>query len=265
MIRLVLMDVDGTLVGASGPHPSTWPALEEARARGMRLGLCTGRFGRGLAEEYAVRVDAEGLHVFQNGAVISRPGAPATHKTPLDHSTFLALVAISRREGEPLEAYGERRFFVERHTDLIRVHERALGIAAEIADLTALEEPVVRAQWVVSDADFPRFRDLTLRVPGVHVHPARAPWSPGTVFSNLTHPEATKASALRWVAAHYGFAPAEVAMVGDAENDLEAMAAAGFAIAMGNAPEPVRARAQAVVSDVDAGGLAEAIRLALRR
>ena len=86
MIRLVLMDVDGTLVGASGPHATTWPALDEARARGVRLGLCTGRFGRGLAEEYAARVDADGLHVFQNGAVISRPGEPATHKTPLEPS-----------------------------------------------------------------------------------------------------------------------------------------------------------------------------------
>ncbi len=265
MIRLVLMDVDGTLVGAGGPHPSTWPALEEARARGVRLGLCTGRFGRGLAEEYAARVSPEGLHVFQNGAVISRPGAPATHTTPLERSTFLELVAISRREGEPLEAYGERRFFVEHHTELTRVHERALGVAAEIADLTALDEPVVRAQWVVRDEDFPRFRDLTLRVPGVRVHPARAPWSPGTVFANLTHPDATKASALRWLAAHYGLEPADVAMVGDAENDLEAMAAAGLAIAMGNAPESVRARAHAVVADVDAGGLAGAIRLAIGR
>jgi Cof subfamily protein (haloacid dehalogenase superfamily) len=264
LIRLILMDVDGTLVGSDGVHPSTWPAVEEARALGIHLGLATGRIGRGIAEHYARRVSPLGLHVFQNGAVISRPGQAAERKRPMPPDSFRALVGLSRHEHQPLEAYGERNFYLEFHTDLTRRHAEVLELEPVIGDLLAIEEPVVRCQWVIHESVWPHFRALTEPLEGLAIHPATGPWSPGTLFVNLTARDATKAAALGWLAHHHGLERSEVAMIGDAENDLEAMDAAGLAIAMGNASREVKSRAGAVVRDVDAGGLAEAIRLAMR-
>ncbi len=263
MIRLVLVDVDGTLVGRQGVHASTWAAIERARARGLHVGLCTGRVGSGRALEYARRVAPDGFHIFQNGAVVSRPGRPAEYASLLPPASFRALVAIARREGEALEAYSERRFFLERESELTRVHARHLELEPEIVDLDALPEPVVRAQWVVEDARWPRLRELTLALGDVEPNPATAPWSPGTVFTNLTRAGTSKVSAMRWLAARQGLGTGDVAMIGDAVNDLETMRAAGMAIAMGNAAPAVKAAADAVVGDVDAGGLAEALEVAL--
>ncbi len=263
MIRLVLVDVDGTLVGANGVHPTTWGAIADAQSRGVRVSLCTGRIGRGAALAYARRVAPDGLHVFQSGAIVSRPGAPAAYASRLPAHALPGLVAIARREREPLEVYGETRFFLERENDLTRVHAKFLEFDPEIVDLDALPEPPVRAQWVVHERDWPRFREWTLALGGIEAHPATAPWSPGTVFSNLVAAGTSKAAALRWLAAHHGLDVGEVAMIGDGENDLDAIAAAGLGIAVGNAPPSVKARAAAVVGDVDAGGLAEAIGVAL--
>ena len=47
--------------------------------------------------------------------------------------------------------------------------------------------------------------------------------------------------------------------MGDADNDLPMLAAAGLAVAMGNANESVRAAADVVVADNDHDGVAEAI------
>ena len=71
MIRLIGIDVDGTLVGTSGViHPTVWAATEKARREGIHLVLCSGRPAFGLALDYARRLDPAGWHVFQNGASV---------------------------------------------------------------------------------------------------------------------------------------------------------------------------------------------------
>lgn len=263
MIRLILIDVDGTLVGRNGVHPSSWGAIDGARERGVSVALCTGRLGRGVALDLARRVDADGLHIFQSGAVVSRPGAPAEFASRLPAHVLEGLVAIGAREGVPLEMYGEARFFLDRLDGPTRVHAEFLGLEPEIANLLALPEPAVRAQWVVPEAAWPRLRAATLALGGIEAHPATAPWAPGIVFSNLVAEGTSKAAALAWLAARHGIGAAQVAMVGDGENDLGALRAAGLGIAVGDAPGRVKAAADVVVAGVDEGGLAEAIARAL--
>jgi len=260
LIRLLFLDADGTLIGAHNDvHPRAWAALDRARAAGIRLALCTGRPGVGGSEEIARRVDAHGVHAFQTGAVISEPGKPAVRTRTLPRTALEELVAISRDERRPLEAYGERRYFVERTDEITRAHSGVLGWEPEIVDLLSVTEPIVRAQWAVRDAEWPRLRALTERIAGLSIHTGTGPWAPGIRFANLVHAETSKADALRWIAAHHGVPLAEVGMAGDAENDVDAMAEAGLGIAMANAPEAVRAAADFVAGDVEEGGIAEAI------
>ena len=61
------------------------------------------------------------------------------------------------------------------------------------------------------------------------------------------------------IALMYGIPLEQCAAVGDSENDLPMLEAAGLAIAMGNAPEHVRAAAQRVVDTNAQGGVVQAI------
>lgn len=263
MIRLLLIDVDGTLGGRNGVHPSTCGALEAARRSGVHLGLCTGRIGVGSALAYAKQVAPNGLHVFQSGAVVARPVEPAAFASMLPDHAFSELVALARRTQHPLEAYTETGFFLECETDLAHVHARQLETVPVVCDLLALAEPVVSAVWVGPEQDWSHFRSLASPVAGLDLSPATVPWSPGTIFANFTRSGTSKASALRWLARHYGLEAAVVAMIGDGENDLGTLAAAGLAVAMGNVPASVKAQAHVVVGTAETGGLAEALRLVL--
>lgn len=69
----------------------------------------------------------------------------------------------------------------------------------------------------------------------------------------------TKASGMEILCNFLKIPMRSVIAVGDSDNDLELLNAAGFAIAMGNSNERVKAACNAVVGDCDHDGCAEAI------
>ena len=71
---------------------------------------------------------------------------------------------------------------------------------------------------------------------------------------------ADKGSGLLALAELLGIPRAATIAVGDAENDLPMLRAAGLGVAMGNATDAARAAANVVVADNDHDGCAEAIR-----
>lgn len=69
----------------------------------------------------------------------------------------------------------------------------------------------------------------------------------------------TKGTGLLRLCDHLGIGIDETIAVGDADNDLNILETAGLAVAVGNANEHVKAVADAIVSDCDNDGCAEAI------
>ena len=57
----------------------------------------------------------------------------------------------------------------------------------------------------------------------------------------------------------YDFEKDDIIAFGDSFNDIDMLEYAGFGVAMGNAPDPVKASADAVTDDNDHDGLAKAI------
>lgn len=265
MIQSILIDIDGTLIGTNGIHQTTWAALDKARDRGVHVGLCTGRIGGGRSLELARQISPHDLHVFHSGAVITAPDGPTAYTSDLPRRAYANLVALSRREAQVLEVYTEGAYFLERESERARVHSQHLEMQPGHTDLLGLYGHLVRAQWVVDEETWARLRPLTEELESIEISPATAPWSPGTVFASVTRAGTSKAGALRWLAGHYDMNLENIAMIGDGENDLEALQVAGLGIAMGNAPQEVRDAANVVVDDVDAGGLAQAIRLCLEQ
>jgi Cof subfamily protein (haloacid dehalogenase superfamily) len=78
-------------------------------------------------------------------------------------------------------------------------------------------------------------------------------------YLDITHPEANKGHAVRALCAILGIEPRCTAVIGDMMNDVAMFEVAGLAIAMGQAPEAVKARADLVARSNADEGFADAV------
>lgn len=79
------------------------------------------------------------------------------------------------------------------------------------------------------------------------------------IYVEIFSREASKGSALCALGSRLGIARAEIACIGDAENDLPMFRSAGLRFAMGNAVPQLRAQADRVVASNREDGVAEAV------
>lgn len=261
MVKLVCIDVDGTLVGSSGvPAAEVWSAAEVALRRGMRLAICSGRPAFGLAREYAERLDRAGWHVFHNGASVIHVGTGDSRSSAISGGAVDRLMAAARSTGRILELYTDEEYAVESHSDRARRHAGLLGVPFRTRPFRSLPGAIVRAQWILALEEAPAV--LAEPHEDLHLSLSHSPVMPDTGFVNMTAPFTDKAGALRIVAEAYGFPLEAVMMVGDGLNDIGAMSVVGHPVAMANADPEVHAVARHRVGHVDHGGLVEALELA---
>ncbi len=268
-VRLVAVDLDGTLLDASGKvHEIDRRALQAAASEGVVVSIITGRLYSGSAAA-ARAIDAhgpiacvEGAHLVwgTSGAEISHAEIPrdvAERARALFRRSTSACFAFAHDEivhdtaGAPflpyVTAWSERLVAAAHACDHPHwEHERglsaivAVGVEGEIAE-AATELERAGGAFVVK---FP-----ILRVPG-------------ELWGMMVRSGGTdKGVALRALAAHHGVAIEDCAVVGDWLNDVPMFEVAGHSFAMGQAPEDVarHAKTRLVASNVTGGGVAEAL------
>ena len=248
--RLVALDVDGTLLEPEGTiQGPVLDAVSRAARAGAHIVLATGRSADETALVFAELALTAGYAVCSNGAAtVMHPGM-----TILDTMTFDArdVVRLVLREmssalvavEEPGAGYGVTGYFPD---------GELLGSQRLRALEDMLERPVTRV--VVRDVGdtVERFaeRVAALGIRGVSYAVGYRAWL------DLGPEGVSKATALAKLAATLGIEAADCLAIGDGRNDVEMLTWAGRGVAMGQAPEEVRAAADAVTGSVFAHGAA---------
>lgn len=264
-VRLVVSDVDGTLVQTDKSlAPGTVAAAERLRAAGIPLAIVSARPPRGMLW-IAKELGLVGLLAGFNGGTIMQPDGTVIEQHTVPPDAARIALELFARSGVGAWLFTTEEWLAqdpngphvdhERHT--VRFQERIVeGFDPYIAEAGKLV-------GVTDDA--PLLAGLEAELQAMLGTTANAKRSQ-TYYLDVTHREANKGNAVRMLAAHVGVDLAEVAVLGDMENDLPMFDVAGFAVAMGNASPAVQARAAAVTGTNDADGWAQAVdRLILTR
>jgi Cof subfamily protein (haloacid dehalogenase superfamily) len=263
VIPLVILDLDGTVIGSSGQVlPAVWEAADRAREAGVKLAVCTGRPCLGMAQRVAKRLGPNNPHVFQSGAHTAYPDGETLTVSSLKEASAKRIVQHARSLGLVLELYTPHHMYVERKTPMSEAHAKMIGVAALVRDLgeVAESEPVVRAQWVLHpEQEAPA---MALALDGVQVSRATSPALPHTLFVSLTRAGVSKGSAVTHLVAHLKHRLDQVMAVGDSAGDLPMLSVVGHPVVMANAEEALRARFT-TVGHVDDAGVVEALERAI--
>ena len=262
--KLLVVDIDGTLLNRYGNISSEdKKALTKTRATGIRVCLST---GRGVKSSLSVieQLSLDGYHIFCDGALVSSPNqGKEIYAQPLSKVVVREMIEFAHRHDVNLELYSAKHYFVERESWSTNAQRQYFGIESTMVDFTKLweRERIIKGGLVTTNPqEVAKARDLCRHFSdSLHFSWARTPAFPGVDFINILAPGVSKGKALEALTAYLGVSLTEVIAAGDGTNDIPLLASVGLAVAMGNAPDEVKAVADYVTLDVDHSGLAAAI------
>ncbi|HRW18927.1 MAG TPA: Cof-type HAD-IIB family hydrolase [Dermatophilaceae bacterium] len=253
--KLIALDVDGTILTHAGVlRPAVRDAITAVVAAGHHVTISTGRSVVATMPVLAQLGIASGYAVCSNGAVTLRidPQRRKGYKI-IEKVTFDPRPALTLLRAELPDA-------------LVAVERLGVGFRVSSpfpeGELSAPQE-VVPWEELLSR----RATRVTLRMPdtepedfmahieriGLHEVSYAVGW---TAWLDISPEGVSKGSALELLRRRLEVEPADTIAVGDQRNDVEMLQWAARGVAMGNAPDEVKAVADEVTGSVDEDGLA---------
>jgi Cof subfamily protein (haloacid dehalogenase superfamily) len=272
---LVILDLDGTILDPykrATISPAVQAAIADVQAAGVPLTIGTGRTLDYLRHQMPGDLRLAYPAVTTQGAVI---GDPATghvlveQDLPLeearalaawvDQESFMTAFYFLEEDGST-HAYRNRVGATPGEEELLH---HLLGYPFSYCEKFAplLARPGAHPPIKVITYDDPTAsgRDLLVEMEGRFV-PALTIIRTHVWLVEATAPGVDKGSALHKLCALLGVDPQRVLAIGDSENDIPMLRAAGFGIAMGNAIEGLKAVADWIAPPIDEDGAAVALR-----
>lgn len=259
MIKLVALDVDGTLVGKDVQiSERTKAAIGRARERGVAFAIVTGRMYRSSAR-FARELGLEGMPlVAYNGAMVREyPSGRLISYEPVPVEICRTLAAHCEARGYHLQAYVNDELYVSGLGPRTQQYVAIAGVKPNpVGSLFLwLQEPSAKL-LIIDDPDrMPAIQAEVKELLGQTV--TAAPSHPQ--FLEMVTAGVSKGKALEAVAASLGVAREEVMAVGDGMNDLAMLTWAGTSFAIAHAPEALRKAATHVTTEGPGDGVAEAL------
>lgn len=263
-IRLIALDIDGTLIGDDHEiGRRTVAAIRAAMERDIAVSLITGRMVSS-ALRFALELGLTGPVVgYQGGLIRAMPelGSKRLGKlllhTPIQPDVAREIVHWTRERGLDPHVNHLERFILRDDDELADDYSAFMGAAAELVPdlVAAITHPVTKVLAVgepplpmetapVARAQFAGRADVTIS------HPR---------FLEFIAPGVSKGRAVRWLARRLRIPLGATLAIGDQWNDLEMLSEVGHGAAMPSAPTEVRAAARYVAPPLEDEGAAQLI------
>jgi Cof subfamily protein (haloacid dehalogenase superfamily) len=255
-VRLLLSDVDGTLVGSDKSlSDSSIAAVHALDDAGVHFAVTSGRPPRGmemLVEPLSLRTPIAGF----NGGLLVEPGMSVLEERTVPADVVPRAIEILERFELSVWAYRGSDWLVrDPGGPHVEKEARTVQFAPRVVEDLGTEH-VAKIVGVSDDHDAVAEAAETARAElGDHVSAARSQ----PYYLDVTHPLANKGAVVDYLSRRYSIAAEEIATIGDMPNDVLMFARSGVSIAMGNSHREVQRAARHVTTSNDEDGFANAV------
>ena len=251
MIKVIFFDVDGTLVSHTqkAVPESARAALQELREKGIRCVMATGRPLQELPNLPVADMAFDG-YITLNGQTCYDRNKTLIASNPITGPGMERLAQMFRENERPTALVDLRGMYINYENDFVR---RAMAdVSTAVPEIRAYDGAAIfqAVIFVESSED----AEIAEQLQGCQI----TRWNPKGI--DVLPGNGGKVAGIRQYLEHHGIAPEEAMAFGDGDNDKEMLEYVGIGVAMGNAMETARAKADYITAHVDEDGIAKALR-----
>jgi Cof subfamily protein (haloacid dehalogenase superfamily) len=257
-IRLVISDVDGTLVRKDKSlSPQVIAAVHRLRQAGVAFTVISARPVSGVLPLIApLGIDIPLAAI--NGGIVFRPDGSVITRHGIDPEVVRGMFDLAAGVAVDCWVFADGHWYASSLAGVHVEHERVASNQEPILrdDFSDLYDRADKVTFVSDDP--PVLKDLANR--GIALFGQRATIGQSqTYYLDVTDIHANKGDGVTELAGILGVDLAHVAVFGDMDNDVPMFARAGLSVAMGQAPDTVKAAADFVSTSNEQDGVAHAI------
>ena len=258
MIKLLLSDVDGTLVTKEKVlTPRAIAAVHALHAADIRFAVTSGRPPRGMEMLVEPLALSTPLSAF-NGGLVVEPDLEVVAERVVPDDLVAPTIALLESFDLSIWVYQGADWFVrDRDGPHVARESSTVQFAPTlVADFDGITSDIAKIVGVSDDYDVvAEAAEVTRQTFGHHVAASRSQ----DYYLDVTHPDANKGGVVKYLSARYGIPQDEIATIGDMPNDVLMFAQSGLSIAMGQSGREVHRAARHVTTSNEDEGFANAV------
>lgn len=263
-IRLVISDIDGTILNSQ--HQLTLglkQVVAQLQAAGLPFVLTSARSPKAMVAIAAELGLTTPLAAYNGGYIVNPTDSGAFEplfSQPLDFTEANKVIqlAIHNFPNVAVNIYAATDWFVPARNSWVAQEEVITGMTAEevvLSEFLAQQPTIHKILFIGEEEEITSLEGAISKL----VLMESAKYRSKDNYLEFTNKLISKELALQKLVAHYQIVPENVMAIGDHDNDVSMIAAAGWGVAMGNATEACKEKADWVTADNDHDGAALAI------
>jgi Cof subfamily protein (haloacid dehalogenase superfamily) len=257
--KLMAVDIDGTLLNNQGNiTEATRHAIRLGVESGLIFTISTGRPIQGV-EHFNEALGLDLPYITYNGSmVVMGKSRDVLYEQKMDPEDARSIYGLGVEYGATVIVWAHNVLYVNRLSEDAILYSKAARQAALLMEEPAavLESGVSKILWIDTIPNIDRdLKEVGGRLSGnVNYHTSNP------IYLEFVDKKASKAIAMEKLGEHFGIRREEMIAVGDGFNDLSMIEYAGLGVAMANAVDEIKSKADYVTLSNEEDGVAHVIR-----